>query len=183
MTYIAFDYDPQRDPNQFVLAVAMHLLMQPEELAVVDSKLRRVTDKAFANMTTDHLVAQLVAKKNKKSFELIKTNKEFKTDKTLISAFGGSYIGLVSGTPKKPVLQQILDIIDRYEAYEFLSNNTSASMFAKNYSALNLTTQEVFEYIAELEKGEQEKLAWVNARSKQTVDAFKALPQLIKRGF
>lgn len=183
MSYIVLKYDANRDVDQYVTGLAFSLLLNSDELEVLDAKLRLKTKKAFMDMTADQLVAQLVKERIPRSCELIKSKKEFKTDKALISVCGDEYVGLISSALKKKDLQHIFETQERAKAYEYLRSNSNSLLIADNYKALSLAAKDVHEYLAELEKGEQEKLAWVDAHAKATNDALKSLPILIKRNF
>lgn len=183
MSYIVLKYDAERDVDQYVTGLAFSLLLNADELEVLDAKLRYATQKAFMDMTADQLAAQLVKKNVQGTCELIKSKKEFKTDKALITVCGDDYVGVISSALKKKDFQHIFETQEHAKAYEYLRSNISPRLIIERYKALSLTTKEACEYIAELQKGEQEKLAWVDAHAKATNDALKSLPTLIKRNF
>lgn len=183
MSYIVLKYDAQRDVDQYMTGLAFGLLLNGNDLEVLDTKLRHATQKSFMDMTADQLAAQLVKKNVQGTCELIKSKKDFKTDKSLITVCSGDYVGVISSALKKKDLQHIFETQERAKAYEYLRSNAKSVLNPDYYKALSLTTKDTFDYLAELEKGEQEKLAWVDAHAKATTDALKALPTLIKRNF
>lgn len=183
MGYLVFRRDTKRDNDEFAASLALYLLQPEKNFEAIDSHShpKQVNEKS----TLNQLVAYRLTMMRRGAILVIKTRLEISSDKFLVSTFGSSYIGYISGNLDKATLLKRIRLEGVLLSYDRLKFDIDHQK-----SALNRFSK--FLSFSELEMSEFESLAenavrplhgWIDSHAQSTKDALKQLPPFLIRDF
>lgn len=183
MPYLVFEYDPKRNVDDFVTALALTQLQPKKNFEAVKPFVR--TRRITAKITLTQLVSLQVNRLHPRTKLILKTKLELKSDKHLVSAYGESYVGFISGSENKSKLLDRIQLDDVLNDFAYLKRQHGPHKTALHglSGKLSFTDQEIEEFIAICENAVRPIHEWIDEHAAPTKAAIAKLPDFIQRDF
>ena len=183
MSFLIFEYDPARDEENFVSALAFLLLKPRDTFKIV--KDNEFSISAERNPTLAKMVSYFAIKKNRRSKFIVQSKLELKTDKYLIDSYGDAYVGYVSNNENKASVLARLKLREKLQEYEALKMrfNISKHFFDLNSKNIEISESQIDEFIALTHESAKPVIQWLDEHARADKEAYAALSPLIMRNF
>lgn len=183
MAYIVFEYDPQRDVEQFIAGLAFLLLQPVGSLKQIPPFPRQKNPSL--NMTLDELVALYITRIHSRTKLTIATKLNLKTDKHLVESFGEKYLGVISSKDKKQVMLQRFELAKTLRQYDDIKRRLVPNKrdLVNVYRDINFVEADAEKFADMCASAASPLIKWLDEHSQPVKNEQAALPPFIQRNF